>query len=101
MDSNYIVTYNVAGPAKTPASAVPEGARHLRLVHAAQQFEAVMLSELMKPLSTSGAIGGEDPEKEQSNAMQGFGVESMAGALARSGALGFAKRIVAAVERDT
>lgn len=84
-----------------PAVAGDDGktARHLRLVHAAQQFEAVMLGELMKPLSTSGAIGGDDPDKTQGNAMQGFGVESMAGALARSGALGFAKRIVAAVER--
>lgn len=75
-------------------------ARHERLVHAAQQFEAVMLGEMMKPLATNGAIG-EDAESGQSNSMQSFGVESMAGALARSGALGFAKRMVAAVEKTS
>ncbi|AFL88143.1 hypothetical protein Terro_1851 [Terriglobus roseus DSM 18391] len=72
-------------------------ARHAKLMHAAQQFEAVMLGELMKPLSKSSAVDGEEGE-QSGNAMQGYGVEAMAGALAQSGALGFAHRMVAAVE---
>jgi flagellar protein FlgJ len=75
-------------------------ARHAKLTHAAQQFEAVMLGELMKPLAkSSGVIDGDG--EQSGNAMQGYGVEAMAGALARSGALGFAHRIVAAVERQS
>ncbi len=73
------------------------GARHVRLLHAAQQFEAVMLGELMKPLAANGAIG-EDADTASPNPMQSFGVESMAGALARSGTLGFARRIVTSLE---
>ena len=67
------------------------------LLHAAQQFEGVMLTELMKPLSQSTSMDGETPDGE-AGTMQSFGVEAMAGALARSGALGFAHRIVASVE---
>ena len=74
------------------------GARHARLLHAAQQFEAVMLSELMKPLSSSAAIG-EDGEAAAGGTMKSFGVEAMAGAMAKSGALGFANRIVTSVEQ--
>ena len=75
-------------------------ARHAKLVHAAQQFEAVMLGEMMKPLGKPSAIGEGDDE-QSSNPMQGYGVEAVAGALARSGALGFANRIVAAVEKQS
>lgn len=77
---------------------VEAGVRHSRLVHAAQQFEGVMLGELMKPLASGAAIG-EDPEAGSQNPMQSYGVEAMAGALASSGALGFAARMVHAVEK--
>lgn len=75
----------------------PDALRHTKLVQAAQQFEAVMLGELMKPLSKGSAIG-EDADDSSSNPMQSYGVESMAGALAKSGALGFASKMVNAVE---
>jgi|GEM_PF-5684704 len=71
--------------------------RHRKLVEASQQFEAVMLGELMKPLSHGSAIG-EDAEDSSPNAMQSYGVEAMAGALAKSGALGFAAKMVKSVE---
>jgi flagellar protein FlgJ len=73
--------------------------RHAKLMHAAQQFEAVMLGELMKPLAKSSTL--DDADEGGPNAMQGYGVEAMAGALAKSGALGFANRIVAAVEKQS
>jgi Rod binding domain-containing protein len=71
--------------------------RHTKLVQAAQQFEAVMMGELMKPLGSGAAIG-EDADESSSNPMQSYGVQAMAGALARSGALGFASKMVKAVE---
>jgi flagellar protein FlgJ len=90
-------------PSSIPATSgtsvqTDSAARHTKLVKAAQQFEAVMLGELMKPLGKNTAIGGSDDE-QGSNALQGYSVEAMAGAMARSGALGFANRIVASVEK--
>ncbi len=91
-------------PAPAPAgvadasATVETGVRHAKLLHAAQQFEAVMLGELMKPLGSSGAIGSDDEGGGQGGALKSFGVEAMAGALAKSGALGFANRIVSSVE---
>jgi flagellar protein FlgJ len=79
------------------ASAAATNPRHAKLLHAAQQFEGVMLSELMKPLGRSASIDGDEAEGE-AGTLQSFGVEAMAGALAKSGALGFARRIVASVE---
>ena len=79
------------------AGATGTDPRHAKLQQAAQQFEGVMLSELMKPLGQSASIDGNEAEGE-AGTLQSFGVEAMAGALAKSGALGFARRIVASVE---
>ena len=84
--------------ASSDLAATDGTARHARLLHAAQQFEGLMLNELMKPLARSSAFGGEEPQGE-AGTLQGYGVEAMAGALAKSGALGFAHRIVASVEQ--
>lgn len=75
----------------------PDALRHGKLVQAAQQFEAVMLGELMKPLSKGSAIA-ENADEASSNPMQSYGVEAMAAALAKSGALGFAATMVNSVE---
>lgn len=81
----------------TQPGATSNALRHTKLVQAAQQFEAVMMGELMKPLGSGAAIG-EDSDENSSNPMQSYGVEAMAGALARSGALGFADKMVKSVE---
>jgi flagellar protein FlgJ len=93
----FALTNAVASTSDTSVQ-TDNAARHAKLVKAAQQFEAVMLGELMKPLGKNNAIGGSDDE-QGSNALQGYSVEAMAGAMARSGALGFANRIVASVEK--
>lgn len=81
----------------TQAGTTSSALRHTKLVQAAQQFEAVMMGELMKPLGSGAAIG-EDADESSSTPMQSYGVEAMAGALARSGALGFADKMVKSVE---
>jgi Rod binding domain-containing protein len=90
---------NVASLADTTLAQPDAASRHAKLTHAAQQFEALMLGELLKPLSKSSAIGEEDEDAGSNGTLQSFGVEAMAGALARSGALGFADRIVHSLER--
>lgn len=79
------------------ASATADPARHTRLVAAAQQFEAIMLNELVKPLAQSTAPG--DDADGSSGPMASFGTEAVAGALARSGALGFAQRLAGSVDQ--
>ena len=87
-------------PIPLPTAPSPDNtARHAKLTQAATQFEAVMLGELMKPLGTSSAIGADEDDQGSTGPMQSYGMEAVAGALAKSGALGFAKQIVASVEK--
>lgn len=72
--------------------------RHQQLQRAAQQFEAVMLGELMKPMQSGSGI--EDDPDESNNALKSYGTEALAGALARSGALGFAGKMIHSLELD-
>jgi Rod binding domain-containing protein len=90
----------IALDAMSPSADTTVSVHHEKLLHAAQQFEALMLSELMKPLGESSAIGSDADEGSGGNPLQSFGLEAMAGALAKSGALGFADRIVRSVERS-
>ena len=88
--------FAISSIASTSTAEAPSP-RHQQLQHAAQQFEAVMLGELMKPLQKGSAIG-DDTEDASSNSLQSYGVEAMAGALAKSGALGFADTMIRSVE---
>jgi flagellar protein FlgJ len=74
--------------------------RHAKLLHAAQEFEAVMLEVILKPLQKSSAIDGDVDDKGATGPLQSFGVEAVAGAMAKSDALGFAGRIVTSVEKQ-
>lgn len=64
-----------------------------RLVRAAHQFEALMMKELLAPMSHSGALGG-DSDVEDTGILGEFATESLAGALSAGGGLGIADRIV-------
>jgi flagellar protein FlgJ len=74
-------------------------ARHARLLHSAQEFEAIMLEVILKPLGKSGAIDGDEDSQGSTGPLQSFGVEAVAGAMAKSDALGFAARITESVEK--
>lgn len=63
----------------------------LRLVKAAHQFEAMMMKELLTPLSRTSL---EDSDGEQTGILGDFAAESLAGALSAHGGLGIADRIV-------
>lgn len=82
---------SVDGTSNSSAGAATE--RHTKLQQAAQQFEACMLGELLKPLAS-----GNEEDGSSSGPLQSYGVEALAGAMARSGGLGFASRIVHSVE---
>ena len=75
--------------AKTGADTI----RTERLHKAAHQFEAMMLGEMLKPLSQASEDAGNGDDKSTSGPLQSFGMEAVAGALSNSNALGFARQI--------
>ena len=83
-------------PAADVAQTAASAAKNQRLTKAAHQFEAMLLGEMLKPLGKTDdeAMSGED---SGGNPMQSFGVEAVAGSLANSGALGFARQIESAL----
>jgi flagellar protein FlgJ len=77
--------------------------RHARLVDAAQQFEGMMLEQLLKPMQKSQDTGfGEDPDTDRDGSLDtlsSYGTEAVANSIARSGGLGIARKLVADVDR--
>jgi Rod binding domain-containing protein len=73
-----------------------------KLVHAAHEFEAQMMKELLKPLTNSNALTGDDEDADgvlDSGAGSGgtlgeFASESLGKALSERGGFGIADRIV-------
>lgn len=64
-----------------------------RLTRAAHQFEAMMMKELLAPLSRSSALF-DDGNDEDTGVLGQFASESLAGALSAGGGFGIAERIV-------
>lgn len=71
-----------------------------RLVRAAHEFEAQMMKELLKPMTGSDSLTGEDSESSSDSsgsagALGEFAAEALGQALSESGGFGIANRIVA------
>jgi peptidoglycan hydrolase FlgJ len=73
--------------------------RQSKLEDAAQQFEASMLQELLKPMQHGQeSWGGEDKSDDSSSdTMSSFGTEAVAKAISKGGGFGIAKQIVSKV----
>jgi Rod binding domain-containing protein len=68
-----------------------------KLTDAAQQFEGMMLEEMLKPLrsgSEDGGMSGEENSDSGTDTINSFGVEAVAKAISRSGGLGIARQIL-------
>ena len=89
-------------------------ARQARLAGAAQQFEGMLLEELLKPMQRSHAggfaatdgngdgddgAGDGDGSEGSLDTLTSYGIEAVAQALARQGGLGLARTIVTEVAR--
>lgn len=82
-----------------PVSAI-ESQKQAKLVDAAQQFEATMLQELLKPMQHGqDSWGGEmkSDDDASTDAISSFGTEAMAKAISKGGGFGIAKQIVSKV----
>ena len=75
---------------------------HSRLVDAAQQFEALMLQELLKPMNSTENKwdAGEQEGDKSMDTMTSYGTEVMAKAIAKGGGLGIAKKVVEQVTAE-
>jgi flagellar protein FlgJ len=78
---------------------VLEVQKKAKLVDAAQQFEATMLQELLKPMQHGqDSWGGyEKSDDSASDTISSFGTESVAKAISKGGGFGIAKQIVSKV----
>jgi flagellar protein FlgJ len=76
-----------------------EGQKKAKLVDAAQQFEATMLQELLKPMQHGqDSWGGEGKSDDSaSDTISSFGTEAIAKAISKGGGFGIAKQIVSKV----
>ncbi len=81
-----------------PTNAIEEQKR-ARLVDAAQQFEATMLQELLKPMQHGqDSWGGEEKSDDSAtDTISSFGTEAIAKAISKGGGFGVAKQIVSKV----
>lgn len=69
-----------------------------KLEHAAHQFEASMLTELLKPLQERSEFSDkdqDDDDESSAGSMREYGVEAMAQSLSEHGGLGIAKMVLA------
>ena len=81
-----------------PATAA-EGQKQAKLVDAAQQFEATMLQELLKPMQHGQSNWGGEAKSDDSasDTISSFGTEAIAKAISKGGGFGIAKQIVSKV----
>ena len=86
------------GPGAGASAAMPSP----RLVRAAHEFEAQLMKELLRPMTESGSLTGDDDGdgSDGTGTLGEFASESLAGALSASGGFGIANRIVAEVSRS-
>lgn len=83
----------VAGAASTPQP---------RLVKAAHEFEAQMMKELLKPLSSGDGLTGEDDGSSggSTGALGDFAAESLGQALSAKGGLGIARDLIQTLSQN-
>jgi Rod binding domain-containing protein len=90
------------------ASASSSDPQHRKLTDAAQQFEGMLLQELLKPMrehsfgsGDSESSSSDDPDSSGfADTLSSFGSESLATAISRSGGLGIAKLVVQQVDKQ-
>ena len=80
-----------------------DGMRQAKLTDAAQQFEATMLQELLKPMQHGRGSWGEDESSGDSSTdtISSFGTEAVAKAISQGGRFGLAKLIVSKVTTES
>jgi len=72
-----------------------------KLTDAAQQFEAMLMQEMLKPLrSPNGGWSSDEEADSASDTISSFGTEAIAKAISKGGGLGIARQVVTKVEAE-
>jgi len=72
-----------------------------KLTNAAEQFEAMLLQEMLKPMrSEKGSWTGEEQTDGAMDTINSFGTEAVAKAISRSGGLGIARQVISQVSTE-
>jgi peptidoglycan hydrolase FlgJ len=77
--------------------------KQAKLVDAAQQFEAMMLQEMLKPMREGRDSWGGDDKSDgdsASDTISSFGTEAFAKAISKGGGFGIAKQVVSQVKLE-
>lgn len=80
----------------TPVATAAETQKQAKLTDAAQQFEAMLMQEMLKPMQAGqDGWGGEEKNDDPSaDTISSFGTEAVAKAIAKGGGLGIARQVV-------
>lgn len=91
-----------------PVSVDQDAAQHRKLVDAAQQFEGMLLQEMLKGMQSgkdelgsgdgSGKGGDDSSGDDSGDTLRSFGTEAVARAIAKGGGVGIARQVVRKVE---
>jgi Rod binding domain-containing protein len=75
--------------------------QNAKLVDAAQQFEGMLMQEMLKPMR-SGEDSWDEEKKDDSasDTISSFGTEAVAKAISKSGGLGIAKQVIRQVTQE-
>lgn len=85
------------------AATATAGAANPKLVNAAQQFESMMLQELLKPMRSGEDSWGGDTDKSSDSSMDtisSFGTEAVATAISKGGGFGIARKVIQQVTEE-
>lgn len=85
------------------APAATDGAVNPKLINAAQQFESMMLQELLKPMRSGEDSWGGDTDKSSDSSMDtisSFGTEAVATAISKGGGFGIARKVIQQVTAE-
>jgi Rod binding domain-containing protein len=85
------------------APAATSEAKNPKLVNAAQQFESMMLQEMLKPMRSGEDSWGGDSDKSSDSSMDtisSFGTEAVATAISKGGGLGIARQVIQQVTKE-
>ena len=81
-------------------AAATDKQRTAKLADGAHQFEAMMLQQMMKGLKFSSAPGEADDPDGEGNALESYGTQALAKAMADSGGFGIARQIIRQVSAE-
>ena len=74
--------------------------KQARLVDGAQQFEAMLIGEMLKPMQFGEAPGADESTGGANDTLRGIGIEAMAKGIAKGGGFGLSRQIIRQVNAE-